>query len=213
MNNPILYSFKRCPYAMRARMALRLADIKCELREVRLNNKPKDMLIASPKGTVPVLILKDRVIDESIEIIDWVLQRSDLFKNNISKENDILTRDIINIFDNKFKHHLDRYKYSSRYEDNNSNKHREECMNILYKIEKIISADKWFFGEKVNKLDISILPFIRQFRIADNQWFDKQTNINNVKKLLSNFLESELFKDIMFNYDVWEKGKEPIYFP
>ena len=213
MNNPILYSFKRCPYAMRARMALRLADIKCELREVRLNNKPKDMLIASPKGTVPVLILKDRVIDESIEIIDWVLERCDLFKNNISKENDILTRDIINIFDNKFKHHLDRYKYSSRYEDNNSNKHREECMNILYKIEKIISADKWFFGEKVNKLDISILPFIRQFRIADNQWFDKQTKINKVKKLLSNFLESELFKDIMFNYDVWEKGKEPIYFP
>ena len=171
------------------------------------------MYEVSAKGTVPVLILKDRVIDESIEIIDWVLERYDLFKNNISKENDILTRDIINIFDNKFKHHLDRYKYSSRYEDNNSNKHREECMNILYKIEKIISADKWFFGEKVNKLDISILPFIRQFRIADNQWFDKQTKINKVKKLLSNFLESELFKDIMFNYDVWEKGKEPIYFP
>ena len=213
MNNPILYSFKRCPYAMRARMALRLADIKCELREVRLNNKPKDMLIASPKGTVPVLILKDRVIDESIEIIDWVLERYDLFKNNISKENDILTRDIISIFDYKFKYHLDRYKYSSRYEDNNANEHREECMKILYKIEKIISADKWFFGEKVNKLDISILPFIRQFRIADNQWFDKQTKINKVKKLLSNFLESELFKDIMFNYDVWEKGKEPIYFP
>ena len=84
MNYPVLYSFKRCPYAMRARMALKLADIKCELREVRLNNKPNHMLEVSPKGTVPILILKDNVIDESIDIINWVLTKADLFKNDIS---------------------------------------------------------------------------------------------------------------------------------
>ena len=213
MDRPILYSFKRCPYAMRARMALKLANIKCEIREVRLNNKPKDMLEASPKGTVPVFVLKDKIIDESIEIINWVVSKSNLFKGNISDEKIILTERLINTFDNDFKYHLDRYKYSTRYGDIDIAEHRNECMKILIKLEGMLSEDDWFFGKKVNKLDISILPFIRQFRIANSEWFDQQKEIKNVQRLLNNFLESSLFKDVMFNYKVWEEEKEPIYFP
>ena len=198
---------------MRARMALKLANIKCEIREVRLNNKPKDMLEASPKGTVPVLILKDQIIDESIEIINWVVISSGLFKDNISDKNILLTENLINAFDNKFKYHLDRYKYSTRYEDVDVAEHRNECIKILVELEGMLSEDDWFFGKKVNKLDISILPFIRQFRIANHEWFDQQKEIKNVQRLLNNFSESSLFKDVMFNYKVWEEDKEPIYFP
>ena len=201
---------------MRARMALKLANIKCEIREVRLNNKPKHMLEASPKGTVPVFILKDQIIDESIEIINWAVSKGSLFKDNISDEEILLSEGLIGIFDDKFKHHLDRYKYSTRYEDVDVAEHRNECMKILIALEGMLSEDGWdgwFFGEKVNKLDISILPFIRQFRIANPEWFDQQKEIKNVQRLLNNFLESSLFKDVMFNYKVWEEGKEPVYFP
>tara|TARA_Y100001970_G_scaffold166922_1_gene204371 strand:- start:82 stop:678 length:597 start_codon:yes stop_codon:yes gene_type:complete len=198
---------------MRARMALKLANIKCEIREVRLNNKPKDMLEASPKGTVPVFVLKDKIIDESIEIINWVVSKSNLFKGNISDEKIILTERLINTFDNDFKYHLDRYKYSTRYGDIDIAEHRNECMKILIELDGMLSQDIWFFGKKVNKLDISILPFIRQFRIAHTEWFDQQKEIKNVQRLLNNFLESSLFKDVMFNYKVWEEGIEPIYFP
>ena len=114
MSYPILYSFKRCPYAMRARMALKLADIKCELREIRLNNKPDHMLKVSPKGTVPVLILEDRIIDESMEIVNWVISLENIFDKAISKEKIEITESLILDFDNDFKHHLDRYKYSTK---------------------------------------------------------------------------------------------------
>ena len=213
MRYPILYSFKRCPYAMRTRMALKLADIRCEIREVRLNNKPNQMLDASPKGTVPVLILKDKIIDESIDIINWVLFKVDIFKGNLEQDKYNLTEELICIFDEKFKHHLDRYKYSNRYKDVNLEFHRSECKKILLDLENLISHTKWFFGDKLNKLDIAILPFIRQYRIADPDWFDSQIDIYKVKKVLSNFLESKLFTDIMQNYEVWEEGSELVYFP
>jgi len=112
MNHPILYSFIRCPFAIRARMILKLADIKCELREIRLNNKPKHMLEASPKGTVPVLILKDKIIDESTDIVNWALNINNVFEGNIKQDQVNLTEELIALFDDKFKYHLDRYKYS-----------------------------------------------------------------------------------------------------
>ena len=178
MKLPILYSFKRCPYAMRARMALKLANIKCELREIRLNNKPDHMLKVSPKGTVPVLILEDRILDESMEIVNWVISLENIFDNAIPKE-----------------------------------KHRSVCMQMLIKIEDIASKGNWFFGKNISKLDISIFPFIRQFRIADIHWFDNQTSIPKVQKLLNNFLNSTLFEDIMINYELWEEGAKGQYFP
>ncbi len=213
MKYPILYSFKRCPYAMRARMALQLAGIKCEIREVRLNNKPDHMLEVSPKGTVPVLVLEDKVIDESNDIINWVLDDHNIFDENITVEQLNLTEDLIKLYDEEFKFHLDRYKYATRYENSDEEHHRSKCLEMLVNLEKIVHDSNWIFGEDISKLDISIFPFIRQFRIANQEWFDSQEDINKIKKMLMSFLESELFKDIMHVYDVWQVNSEPVYFP
>ena len=213
MKYPILYSFKRCPYAMRARMALQLTNIKCEIREVRLNNKPKHMLEVSPKGTVPVLILNDRTIDESMDVIEWALNKKDVFKGNLNENQIKVSNELIRRFDDKFKYHLDRYKYASRYGDVDEIHHRKKCEKILIEIEDIISDEDWFFGKKINKLDISILPFIRQFRIADPNWFDNHKRLKKVKNYLHNFLASKILKDVMINYDVWKEESEISYFP
>ena len=198
---------------MRARMAIQLAGIKCELREVRLNNKPDQMLEVSPKGTVPVLVLGDKVIDESNDIINWVLNDHKIFEVNLSDEQSNLTNNLIKLFDEKFKFHLDRYKYATRYENSDVELHRSKCLEMLVNLEKIVHDGNWIFGENINKLDISILPFIRQFRIADPTWFDSQEDIKKLQNVLNNFLESNLFKDIMYVYDVWKKDSEPVFFP
>ena len=213
MEYPILYSFIRCPYAMRARMALKLTNIKCEIREVRLNNKPKQMIDKSPKGTVPVLVLEKKVIDESNDIIEWALSSNNIFEGNLDNDQIDLTNNLIELFDSKFKYNLDRYKYATRYENINKDKHKKECLEILINLENVISNEGWILGSKINKLDISILPFIRQYRIADIEWFDKQNKIKGVQKILFNFLDSKLFKEVMYKYDVWEENAEPQFFP
>ena len=213
MDYPILYSFIRCPYAMRARMALKLTGKKCEIREVRLNNKPKHMIDMSPKGTVPVLVLGNNVIDESNEIIDWALSFNNVFDGNLDKDQKDLTSHLIELFDSKFKYNLDRYKYATRYENIDIEKHRLECLKFLINLENLISKEEWFLGNNINKLDISILPFIRQYRIADVDWFDKQNEITGIQQILTNFLNSKLFKDIMFKYDVWTENDMPQFFP
>ena len=213
MEYPILYSFIRCPYAMRARMALKLTNTKCEIREVRLNNKPKQMIDKSPKGTVPVLVLQKEVIDESNDIIEWALSSNNIFDGNIDHDQIDLTNNLIELFDSKFKYNLDRYKYATRYENIDKDKHKKECLEILINLENLISNEGWILGSKINKLDISILPFIRQFRIADIEWFDKQNKIKGIQKILFNFLDSNLFKEVMYKYDVWEENAEPQFFP
>ena len=198
---------------MRARMALKLTEIKCEIREVRLNNKPKHMIDMSPKGTVPVLVLENNIIDESNEIIDWALSFNNVFDGNLDEDQKDLTSRLIELFDSKFKYNLDRYKYATRYENIDINKHKMECLKILINLEDLISKDEWFLGKSINKLDISILPFIRQFRIADTDWFDKQNQITGIQQILDNFLNSKLYKDIMFKYDVWTENDIPQFFP
>ena len=198
---------------MRARMALKLTNTKCEIREVRLNNKPKQMIDKSPKGTVPVLVLEKEVIDESNDIIEWALCSNNIFDGNIGHHQIDLTKNLIELFDSKFKYNLDRYKYATRYENINKDKHKKECLEILINLENLISNEGWILGSKINKLDISILPFIRQFRIADVEWFDKQNKIKGIQKILFNFLDSSLFKDVMYKYDVWEENAEPQFFP
>ena len=131
MKTPILYSFKRCPYAMRARMAIKLANIRCEIREIKLNNKPGRMLEVSPKGTVPVLVLENRIIDESNEIIEWVLDKVNVFGKNLNHYEINLSEQLIEIFDGKFKFHLDRYKYANRY-DGLGNKEWEDGSKPVY---------------------------------------------------------------------------------
>ena len=198
---------------MRARMALKLTNTKCEIREVRLNNKPKQMIDKSPKGPVPVLVLQKEVIDESNDIIEWALSSNNIFDGNIDNDQIDLTNNLIELFDSKFKYNLDRYKYATRYENIDKDKHKMECLDILINLENVISNKEWILGSKINKLDISILPFIRQFRIADIEWFDKQNKIKGIQKILFNFLDSNLFKEVMYKYDVWEENAEPQFFP
>ena len=198
---------------MRARMALKLTNTKCEIREVRLNNKPKQMIDKSPKGTVPVLVLQKEVIDESNDIIEWALSSNNIFDGNIDNDQIDLTNNLIELFDSKFKYNLDRYKYATRYENIDKDKHKMECLDILINLENVISNKEWILGSKINKLDISILPFIRQFRIADIEWFDKQNKIKGIQKILFNFLDSNLFIEVMYKYDVWEDNAEPQFFP
>ena len=138
MTLPILYSFRRCPYAMRARMALILASKKCELREILLKDKPDQMLQVSSKGTVPVLQFPDKVLDESLDIISWAMESPVPNVHNYTAQEELSSQELIQLFDSKFKHHLDRYKYSSRYEVDPL-EHQEECKVILENLEAHIN--------------------------------------------------------------------------
>ena len=195
---------------MRARMAIKLADIRCEIREVRLNNKPRHMLEISPKGTVPVLILKDKIIDESIDIINWLISRNNFFGPN---EYDNFIEEMIKLFDNEFKFHLDRYKYSTRYNKDEELFHRNKCAEILNNLEEKIISNPWLLGSTVSKLDVCILPFIRQFRIANEEWFDNNEKFKKINKTLKYFLEWEVFQIAMKKYPQWKEGDKETIFP
>ena len=202
---PILYSFRRCPYAMRARMALILASKECELREILLKNKPDEMLEISSKGTVPVMQFADKVLDESLDIISWAMESpvSNVYIYTGTEE--LLSEELIKLFDSKFKYHLDRYKYSSRY-GADPKTHQDECKIILDDLEDKINPKPWIFGKEVSLLDISILPFIRQCKIANPDWFFAQSFIK-VIDLLNYFENSDLFTQAMQKYDLWDPNK------
>ncbi|MED5437092.1 MAG: glutathione S-transferase [Pseudomonadota bacterium] len=210
-NLPILYSFRRCPYAMRARMAIYTSQQKCEIREVLLKDKPPSMLGYSSKGTVPVLVLQSgNVIDESLDVIDWALDINDPYNWKRSKDSK-KTKELIEINDGDFKFHLDRYKYSKRYENEDPNFHREKCLTFIKMINKELENSKYIYDNEISYIDISLLPFIRQFRIADNVWFD-ELPYENVKSWLSKFLDSFLLNSIMEKYDLWKEGDEVTIF-
>ena len=217
--NPILYSFRRCPYAMRARMAIILSGSQVELREVLLKDIPKEMRNISPKATVPVLQMHDgKVLEESIDIMDWALQSN--FENKIWETKikyQGKTENILKKIDGPFKYHLDRYKYHNRYLNEkglqSALSHREEGKRILDTIEvELSSGNKWIFGEKPSYLDIAILPFIRQYRIADIKWFDTQMPLNNIRVWLHRFLEWDVFLKTMKKYQQWIPGSKQIFF-
>ena len=210
-NLPILYSFRRCPYAMRARMAIHISGQKCELREVLLRDKPPSMLEYSAKGTVPVLILQDgKVIDESLDVIDWALNLND--PDNWQRSKDTKkTKELIKINDGEFKYHLDRYKYSKRYDNEDPEFHRKKCLKFIESVNNELNNSKYIFDDNISYADIVLLPFIRQFRIADIDWFDALP-YNNLKKWLSGFLDSTLLNSIMKKYDLWKEGDKSIVF-
>ena len=211
---PTLYSFRRCPYAMRARLALRLCKIECIIREISLKAKNSEFLKVSPKGTVPVLVLPNgKVLEESLDIINWSLEQND---PNKLKVNDKVTKKInykyIQLFDKDFKFHLDRYKYSSRYNISNSEIHRNKARNLLTEINTMLEGKDYIGGQCMSLLDISILPFVRQYRIADINWFDNHLGLRNINNWVNIFLNTEILASIMTKYKVWEKEDPPILF-
>lgn len=201
---PILYSFRRCPYAMRGRMALDVAGIKLEHREVLLKDKPAEMLEASPKGTVPVVVLPDgRVIEESLDVMNWALEQND--PENWRAPGEAMMP-LIATNDCEFKHHLDRYKYATRYEGAVAEEHRTVASTFIDQLEKRLSLSGQLMGDAVSQADIAIFPFIRQFANTDRAWFDTR-DWPNVQHWLAGHLASERFNRIMKKHDVWSPEK------
>ena len=156
----VLYSFRRCPFAIRARLAIYYSTIKCQIREISLKNKPPEFILASPKATVPVLLKEDfSVIEESLDIVKWILGQSDPSQLLIplhDKNEDVDY--LISLFDNKFKFHLDRYKYSTRYDVTQRQKHRDSASEILKLIDDKITESGFIYGNKVSVYELCILP-------------------------------------------------------
>lgn len=198
LTDPILYSFRRCPYAIRARLALAVSGIAVEHREVKLRDKPAAMLAASPKGTVPVLVLPDgAVIDESLDIMRWALARRDP-EEWLSGDDPAL----IATNDGAFKHHLDRYKYPDRYPADGVD-HRAAALAILHGLEARLGEHAYLSGARFGLTDAAILPFVRQFAAGDREWFDVQ-DLARVQGWLEAFLGSALFARVMVVRDVWK---------
>ncbi|WP_207385823.1 glutathione S-transferase [Legionella bozemanae] len=193
---PILYTFRRCPYAIRARMALVYSKIKVEQREVELKNKPQEMLLASPKGTVPVLILENgHVIDESIDIMIWALTQFDP-EGWLSIGQKDKWHELIRLNDIKFKPILDNYKYPQKSEKKDPLYYREEAQEYLYKLNSLLIRNHFLLANHINIADIALFPFIRQFYMVDPQWF-AQSDYKSLHAWLQFFLDSELFLTVM----------------
>jgi len=209
----VLYSFRRCPYAIRARLALKASNIAVELREVLLANKPEEMLNCSPKGTVPVLQLTDAsVIDESREIMEWALKQNDpngwLPKtDNALKE----TNRLIATNDNEFKQQLDHYKYADRFPQHSMEYYRNQAEPFLKHLEDTLSQHKFLIADNVSLADIAIFPFIRQFAFVDKDWFN-QTGYKKLQAWLDYFLTMDLFNEVMKKYPRWQHGDEIVCF-
>ena len=189
---PILYSYRRCPYAMRARMALKLANIEVEIREISLRNKAAHMLQMSPKGTVPVLILVDgTVIDESLAIMQYALQA------NIHKG----LLELITENDTNFKQALDAYKYPERNQKKSQTEYRQQGEVFLQQLENMLQQNVYLFAATPSFADYAIFPFIRQFAAVDLVWFggfnQDSANYPKLCTWLKSLVESDLFKSVM----------------
>jgi glutathione S-transferase len=207
---PILYSFRRCPFAMRARMALLVSGKTCVVREVMLRDKPDAMVAASPKATVPVLVPPDgAVIDQSLDIMRWSLGISDpegwLEKGGADAEALIATND------GPFKHHLDRYKYATRH-DSDPIEHRDAGMTILADLNHRVAGSNNLFGDVRSFADIALFPFVRQFAATDREWFDAQA-LSNLQSWLTRHLRSALFETAMIKLKQWRPADAEIALP
>ncbi len=210
----ILYSFRRCPYAMRARLAIARAGVAVKLREVVLRDKPAHMLEISPKGTVPVLQLADgTVIDESLDVMLWALGQNDP-DGWLSPEKGTLA-DMLALIadcDGDFKHNLDRFKYAARYDDVDPLAHRQAAEGFLATLEVRLEGGGWLFGHRPCLADYAILPFIRQFASVDRAWF-YAAPYPALQAWLEAFMEGAFFKSVMKKYPQWHPGDVEADFP
>ena len=209
---PILYSFRRCPYAMRARMALSVSTQVYELREVLLRDKPPELIEISSKATVPVLDVPYLgAIEQSLDIMLWALNKNDpcgwLTPEDGNLE-DMLQ--LIKINDGDFKYNLDRYKYPNRFSNLDDKKFRSEGEKFISKLDKLLAKNDYLFGKRPSLADYAIGPFIRQFINTDTEWFYSQSH-TFLKRWFEKFSENLIFIGIMGKYKVWEKNDTPVY--
>jgi len=211
---PILYSFRRCPYAIRARMALTYAGVTVELREVHLKNKPGAMLEASAKGTVPVLVLPGaQVIDESLSIMHWALDTS--LKNDADPDNWLAAsesqehKDLVEYNDGPFKLSLDQYKYADRHPEHSSEWYRGQAMPFLQSLNQRLQQNPWLLGSHMQLTDVALFPFIRQFAMVDRPWFDA-SGLDALRGWLDTILGLPLFQAVMIKNGPWVEGQSRI---
>ena len=205
---PILYSFRRCPYAIRARWALLSSNIEVELREVVLKDKPHEFLKVSNSGTVPCLQLKDKIIDESIDIMIWALR-----KNDPEGWLDMPAEGyrLINEVEQKFKPNLDKTKYATRYPKDDSKVSKNLAIEYLINLDKKINGE-FFFGEQPKLADIAIFPFVRQFANIDIKWFN-EFGWEKLQNWLKAFVESKMFDKSQKKFVQWRPNSNPVFFP
>ncbi|MDR0188357.1 glutathione S-transferase [Pseudomonas yamanorum] len=194
MSEGVLYSFRRCPYAMRARMALRYSGVAVQIIEVSLKAKPAEMLALSPKGTVPVLSVDGRVIDESLAIMGWALAQND--PEGWLLEDDGATQALIEENDQGFKYQLDRYKYAERYPEQPMEHYRAEGEVFLSKLEGLLAQREYLLAGHLSLADVALAPFVRQFAHVDREWFGRAP-YPRLQAWLQRFLELPLFIAIM----------------
>ena len=206
-----LYSFRRCPYAMRARLGILFAELQVELREITLKNKPSQMLAISPKGTVPVLQLVDgTVIEESREIMVWALEQQDpqqLLNAEIFHQANAL----IDKNDNEFKYWLDRYKYADRYLEMTQTEYRQRGEGFLEVLEALLTKNTYLLGKSITIADIGIMPFVRQFAHVDRDVF-YSLPYPNLQRWLQDWLQHPHFLQAMAKFQRWQEGDEVVIF-
>lgn len=192
-------------------MALVFAGVSFELREIVLRQKPPSMLAASAKGTVPILVLPDgRVIDESIEIINWALDQSDprqWRRESLLDVTDALVREN----DFGFKVQLDHYKYADRFPEQSPLHYRSEAEKFLQKLEQNLGRHRFLLGDQLTLADVAVFPFVRQFAFVDKPWFDN-SDYQHTQRWLQWFLASALFLDVMGKYAAWREGDPALLF-
>jgi glutathione S-transferase len=214
MTLPVLYSFRRCPYAMRARLALQASGQSCVLREVVLAHKPQALLEASSKATVPVLVLPDgEVVEQSLDIMQWALQRNDpwawLPASNSAKQQCV--QDVADN-DGPFKHHLDRYKYPHRFGLPDGRAHRDAAATWLGQWDHRLQSQAALAGDQWGLTDAALAPFVRQFAHTDALWFAAQP-WPALQLWLATFEESGLFAAVMDKLTAWNPSDTEIVFP
>lgn len=207
-----LYTFRRCPYAMRARLGLHLSTLNPEVREIILKDKPQHMLEISPKGTVPVLMNGDTLIEESLEILIYALTHYPSKQNPYFGEQayqvlltslqDEEQHQLIRQHDTEFKPCLDKYKYADRFPERSMLDYRGDAEAFLQILENKLSINTYLFDGHITLADLAIFPFIRQFAGVDRPWF-KQSQYKHLKHWLSSLTESQLFKHVMVKYPLW----------
>ena len=204
MVHPILYSSRRCPYAIRSRMVLSYMEVSVELREVLLNERPQSLYKISSKGTVPVLLLKDgKVLDESLDIMQWAIKQGEqkLYEDKLNEQNQLIKYN-----DTKFKYWLDKYKYHVRYLEHSREYYQRKCSKTLAEYDMRLRENAYLMGDRIRLADIAIFPFIRQCANVDQNWFNNK--YPNLNQWLEIWKQSRLFKSVMMKYNQWRLGDE-----
>lgn len=210
----IIYSLRNCPFAMRARIAIYKSQQPVLLRDIVLSDKPAEMLTASPKGTVPVLVTPNgTVIEESYEVMLWALSMGDpddlLFTDDEEMLDKMLA--LIYLFDSEFKGCLENYKCAKRYSETNIIECREACEVYITQLEQRLCQHQYLMADRESLADIALLPFIRQFARVERQWY-LQAPYPHVRQWLNNYLQSKMFSKVMTKHELWLQNRADLRF-